>query len=418
MTNNELVYPTDPLKIALIGTGGRARGQYCPIFKFLQAWVEVVAVCDPVRKNCDQAAKMLNVTAYYDIHQLVKDKPMEAALVVTPVPSHHSISVYLSSHGIHNMCETTWCNTLGQARQMIQTAEDNKVVVRVAENFFRFSIDRFAQVLNKSGYLGSIQRIFSYNDHTGYHNNSRWIAFAQSHPLWVQSIEHSIPTISFYSSPQRFHHNENFRARYFGFNQNLLVVDSASNIKGFLGRQSRPGHTEWQGESGTLLYRPEKTELRYCSENNQQSQDDLPGKGGGRADRVYPVVKEIGGDGQWLRTYCRTDETLIEYLNPYRLDGYREKSIGYSSAIADHIIDFCLSVRGLRHSEFDEQDALMSLMMEVGAQESALNQGERIQLPIVGKTEAGAQTYQALKQQYCVDPMDIEAMLDISYPKP
>ena len=418
MTNNELVYPTDPLKIALIGTGGRARGQYCPIFKFLQAWVEVVAVCDPVRKNCDQAAEMLNVTAYYDIHQLVKDKPMEAALVVTPVPSHHSISVYLSSHGIHNMCETTWCNTLGQARQMIETAKDNKVIVRVAENFFRFSIDRFAQILRDSDYLGSIQRIFSYNDHTGYHNNSRWIAFAQSHPLWVQSIEHSMPTISFYSSPQRFHRNENFRARYFGFNQNLLVVDSASNIKGFLGRQSRPGHTEWQGESGTLLYRPETAELRYCSENNQQSQYDLPGKGGGRADRVYPVVKEIGEDGQWLRTYCQTDDTLIEYLNPYRLYGYREKSIGYSCAIADHISDFCLSVRGLRQSEFDEQDALMSLMMEIGAQESALNQGERIQLPVVGETEAEAKTYQALKQQYCVDPMDIEAMLDISYPKP
>ena len=160
---------------------------------------------------------MLGVTAYYDIRQLVKDKPMEAALVVTPVPSHHSISVYLSSHGIHNMCETTWCNTLGQAHQMIQTAEDNKVVVCVAENFFRFSIDRFAQVLKKSGYLGSIQRIFSYNDHTGYHNNSRWIAFAQSHPLWVQSIEHSIPTISFYSSPQRFHQNENFPGTLFWF---------------------------------------------------------------------------------------------------------------------------------------------------------------------------------------------------------
>ena len=96
----------------------------------------------------------------------------------------------------------------------------------------------------------------------------------------------------------------------------------------------------------------------------------------------------------------------------------REKSIGYSCAIADHISDFCLSVRGLRQSEFDEQDALMSLMMEVGAQESALNQGERIQLPVVGETEAEAKTYQALKQQYCVDPMDIEAMLDISYPKP
>ena len=53
--------------------------------------------------------------------------------------------------------------------------------------------------------------------------------------------------------------------------------------------------------------------------------------------------------------------------------------MGYNCAIADHISDFSLAVRGLRASEFDEQDALMSLMMDVGAQESALNQGQRIQ---------------------------------------
>ena len=418
MTKHEIVRPQDPLKIALIGAGGRARGHYCPLFKFLRPWVEVVAVCDPIQENCDQAAEMLAIPAYYDIHQLVKDKPMEAALVVTPIPSHHSISVYLSRNGIHSTCETTWCSTLAQARQMMQTASDNNVIVRVAENFFRFSIDRFAQTLRDSDYLGPIQRIFSYNDHTGYHNNSRWIAFAQSHPRWVQSIEHSMPTVTFYSSPQRFHQSENFRARYFGFDQNLLVVDSASNVKGFLGRQSRPGHTEWQGERGTLVYRPEIAELRYCSEARRHDKNGPPSRGGGKADQVYPVEREMGPDGQWLRTYCQTDDGLIEYINPHRLDGYREKNMGYNCAIADHISDFSLAVRGLRASEFDEQDALMSLMMDVGAQESALNQGQRIQLPLEGDTETEAQTDKSLKQQYGVDPMDIEAMLAISYPKP
>ena len=95
--------PKEPLKLGLIGAGNRSRNHYCKVFESLAPWVEVVAVCDPVKDNCDTAAKMLNVKAYYDIYQLIKDKPMEAALVVTPIPSHHSISVYLSSHGIHNM---------------------------------------------------------------------------------------------------------------------------------------------------------------------------------------------------------------------------------------------------------------------------------------------------------------------------
>ncbi|MBI1929102.1 hypothetical protein HYR99_33255 [Candidatus Poribacteria bacterium] len=43
--------PQEPLKVALIGAGNRAQGHYCPVFKFLKPWVEVVAVCDPGQKE-------------------------------------------------------------------------------------------------------------------------------------------------------------------------------------------------------------------------------------------------------------------------------------------------------------------------------------------------------------------------------
>lgn len=80
--------------------------------------------------------------------------------------------------------------------------------------------------------------------------------------------------------------------------------------------------------------------------------------------------------------------------------------------------DFVLAVRGLRESEFDEEDAMMSLMMEVSAKESALNEGKRIKLPLEGETETDMRTREALKKQFGVDAMDVEAMLAISYPKP
>ena len=104
---SEIPIPQEPLKVGLIGAGNRSRSHYCPVFKFLKPWVEVVAVCDPVKENCETAADMLGVQAYYNIHELLKDKLMEAAIVVTPIPSHHSLSVYLSSDGVHNLCETT-----------------------------------------------------------------------------------------------------------------------------------------------------------------------------------------------------------------------------------------------------------------------------------------------------------------------
>jgi predicted dehydrogenase len=182
MTMQEIPVPSDPVKVALIGAGGRASNHYAPLFGSLKRWIEVVAVCDPVQSHCQAVAATLGVPGYADIRQLVKDQPMEAALVVTPISSRHSISIYLSSNGVHNMCETSWCNTTAQAREMIETARRKNRVVRVAENFFRFPIDRFSHAVRDSGYIGRIGRIESYADHTGYHNNSRWIAFAQNRP--------------------------------------------------------------------------------------------------------------------------------------------------------------------------------------------------------------------------------------------
>ena len=174
-----LPIPSTPLKLALIGAGNRAQTIYQPLWESLRPWCVPAAVCDPVSGNGQALAAALGVPYYADIRGLVKDRPMEAALVVTPVPSHHSISVYLSSNGISNHIETTWAIMVCQAKDMIAAARKNQVVVRVAENFFRMPVDRFAQTVRDSGYLGRIGRIVSYADHTGYHNDSRWIVFAQ-----------------------------------------------------------------------------------------------------------------------------------------------------------------------------------------------------------------------------------------------
>ena len=75
-------------------------------------------------------------------------------------------------------------------------------------------------------------------------------------------------------------------------------------------------------------------------------------------------------------------------------------------------------LRDLRPSEFDEEDALMSLLMDVGAKESAQQQGRRVELPLEGEVELDAQVREEQRQRYGVDPLDVEAMLCVSYPRP
>ncbi len=411
----EITAPSEPVSVALIGTGQRSRTIYAPLFESLSPWIRLAAVCDPVRDHADALAAQLGVPAFYDIFELVKAQPMEAALIVTPVPSHHSISVYLSSQGVHNLTETPWCSMVAQARQMIEVARENDVVVRVAENFFRFPIDRIVKEIQKTGLLGAIRRVVSYNDHTGYHNNSRWIVFAGMHPQAVQGIEHDIPTAAFRSSPVRYHDHETYRAHFISFPDNLLVVDHASNVKGFLGRHSRPGYTEWQGERGTIVYAARngwhgEGEVRYCS-------DEALSTGRGAHDQTFEIVDEVGNGG-WTRTYVDLPSGRAEYVNPFRPTRLSQHFLPYYSApIMGHIVDFAQAVRGLQPSEFDEEDALMSLMMEAGTRESVLNGGVVITLPLTGDLTSDQLARNALQAQFGVDPMDIEAMLSISYPK-
>ncbi len=423
--------PQEPIRTALIGAGNRAQTIYQPLFVSLKPWVEIVAVCDPVREHCNELASALGVPAFYDIRALVKARPMEAAIVVTPVESHHAISVYLSSNGIHTLTETSWASMVCQAKEMIAAARRQGVVGRVAENFFRFPIDRFAQTVKRSGYLGRIRRIFSYADHTGYHNNSRWITFAGAHPAWVQCVEHALSHPAFYSMPQRRHDKETLNARFFGFPDGFLVMDTGSgHVKGHLGRHPRPGYTEWQGERGALVHRAgvsagwgsEQTELRYVSDARLAPAQEVANQlwGGGVADVITPVVHDIDND-VWAGSYADTPTGRIAYQNPlhtFARMGKVNQSDWYGIAVMDHVVDFALAVRGLRPSEFSDEDGLMSEMMETGARESALNEGKRVKLPVEGDLESDAITRESLKRKYGVDPLDVEAMLSISYPRP
>ena len=424
-----ILKPQRPVPVALIGTGNRSQIVYEQVFPVIKPWMQVVAVCDPVRENCDPMAGRLGVPAYYDIRRLVQDRPMEAALVVTPVPSHHALSVYLSSHGVHNLTETTWASLFCQAQEMRRVAREHQVIARVAENFYRFPVDRFAQTVRDSGYLGRIGRIFSYADHTGYHNNSRWIIFAQGHPDWVQCLEHAMDHPPFYSMPQRLHQQEILHTRFFHFPNDFGVMDTRSgHVKGHLGRHPRPGYTEWQGERGALVASVSGAfwgataamELRKVSEVRLAPAQEARGElwGGGIADVITPVDM-VMADGAWERVTAETPEGTIEYINPFPYPLPTPNSNPwYLVPIVGHLVDFALTVRGLRDSEFTDDDALMSEMMEVGAGESARQEGRRIHLPIAGDLEVDALEREQQRAQFGVDPLDVEAMLNISYPRP
>jgi hypothetical protein len=60
----------------------------------------------------------------------------------------------------------------------------------------------------------------------------------------------------------------------------------------------------------------------------------------------------------------------------------------------------------------------MAMMMEAAARESVARGGERVALPVTGELKAEERMRESLTAKYGADPLDVEAMLAISYPKP
>jgi predicted dehydrogenase len=409
----------DPVKIALIGTGHRSKTVYKPLLQALKPWVEVVAVCDPVRESADSFAEEIGVPAFYDLKELVRARPMEAAFVVTPIPSHHSISCYLLSHGIHANVETSMSSLLLQAQDMVQTAQKHNTILRIGENFFRFPFDRVMKAVADSGFIGPVKRLTCWHDHTGYHNNSRWISFFGAHPVAVQAISHTMPTAPHYEQPHRYYEHETYHAHFYWFPDGSMVIDHAGNIKSMLGRYPRPGYTELAGARGSIVQQAAQDwlgngEVRYCSDESL--------KAGAVADSTYPIVHEVA-DNDWIRSYVDLPTGRVEYTNPHHYAGenYYERALRryyYGPAVMGHLVDFAETIRGVKTDGYNDQDALMAMMMEVATRESAIQDGRRLTLPLEGDLESEQKLREAQKKQYGIDPMDIEGMLAISYPRP
>jgi len=412
---NEIKQPID---VALIGTGARAKTVYRLLWPALrERGMRLVAVCDPVREHADAYAESLGAKAFYSLRELVRARPMEAAVICTPVSTHHSISCFLSQHGIHNVTETGMASTLAQAQEMVAVARQHNVIMRVGEQFCRLPFDRIAQQVVRSGFLGKVRRVISTFDHPGYHGNSRWIRLYGAYPIMAQGVAHNMPVAQHKSLPHRTHGDETFHAHFYTFPDNCFVADLSSNPKAVLGRHPRPGYTQIEGERGSIVWRAASRwngpyhqgegEVRYCSDRALMDN--------GIADQVYPIIcrQENEFSKSW---YVNLPTGLYEYVNefyrPYeRATDYIDF---YHAATAEHLLEFAGVIRGQCVSDFSEDDAVMSMMMDVAIRESITRSGQQVPMPLTGVLPSEEQTREALRKSLGVDPMDIEAMLDLS----
>jgi hypothetical protein len=123
---------------------------------------------------------------------------------------------------------------------------------------------------------------------------------------------------------------------------------------------------------------------------------------------MWVCVWSMAAQAQQVTAVRTGEDTWLDAANPHQKHG--------NEAV--------LQVGGsrwqlLRHgSRTPAEDALMSDMMEIGAHESVLQEGRRIKLSLEGDMESDAIERERQRKQFGCDPLDVEAMLAVSFPRP
>ncbi len=404
-----------PLRCALIGIGTRARKLYLPLLGAVAPWLKVSAVCSPNAANAAEAGAELGVPHFTTLSALLAADLIDAALVLSPIESHHAISVTLSRHGIHHLVETTMASTLAQAYDMAQQARQHGVTMLVAENYFRFPFDRLAKAVVSSGAIGEVHRITSTHDQVGFHGHARWIKFYDAYPEAVQSIEHVMPTRRHVESARRIHDSETFRSCHLYFPGGRVAVDMGGNAKGLLGRMPRPGYTEIDGSRGAIV-RMAGVDLGGAAELRQAS--DVALVRDGKADHVAPFRDHVA-DGTWVGSEVAVPAGMVRIDQPYRPGPVRGPKLREwdAAVVMEILVQFAGQVRGTGTAEFSAEDAVAATEVEAACRESALRGGERIALPVdAAQLQSEAIATGKLRRQFGIDPFDVEAMLAVHFP--
>jgi len=409
-----------PVRVALIGCGRRAEGTYARYLPALAGLVELVAVCDPRPGAAARFAEQHGGRPYRSLRALLRDRPMEAALVVTPPDSHHALSVTLSRAGIAHLVETPMAPTLAQCRSMRDEAAQAGVLLHINEQFFRRGLVLFARELMASGVIGDVHRISCFHAHLGYHNDSIHQILCGARPVAVNALEHHMPTPRYLDIGGRWQEGERFRMRAFHFENGMLVSDQAGNIKSGLGRCPRPGYLEIDGTHGSIVEIPHVEPRPWRSRAYLRTVDDDALQAGGLAGN-HPIRQRCGEelrtelcwDGDWERWEVDCHDERITLDNPMAAYGILNDGL---AAAAASTCDFLRAVRGEADASFTVEHAVISAEMEAAAALSVERDGARVAWPIVDEPACDRAVFERLRADSGIDPMDVEALIDHAFP--
>ena len=156
------------LRIAVVGTGGRAKAHLSTIPK-LGSIYQLVGVCDIDGDRAADTAQRMSVSGYTDIETLIEMESPEVILITVGPDGHHVITEIAASYGVHVITETPISTTLPCADRMIDAAARYSVKLEVAENVWRWPHERLKRKIVDAGLIGEITHVHLWYISGSYH---------------------------------------------------------------------------------------------------------------------------------------------------------------------------------------------------------------------------------------------------------
>ena len=367
----------EKLKIAVVGTGGRARAHLSTIPK-LEPIYQLVGVCDIDRNRATETAQRMSVSGYTDIETLIEMESPDVILITVGPDGHHVITEIAASHGVHVITETPISTTLPCADRMINAAVQYGVKLEVAENVWRWPHERLKRKIVDAGLIGEITHAHLWYTSGSYHGINAIRTLVQSQAVRVVGHAKEIGDSSWEVGVVEFENGVS------------LIYEMPIRRRG--------NYWEIDGTTGSivgnelLLYRDTGTE-------------------------TYPIeTVKTEVDGGTVVDHARVDtDPPIIWENPlkiFSLENADDVARGAElHSIYRAIIEDVEPEYGAVNGRTDQE-------ILIAIRESARTGGQPIDLPLTEITGYEENLHQEYRERYGVDPFDpIEKLKDILFPQ-
>ncbi len=154
------------IRVAVIGCGSIAKHRHIAEYGE-NPHVKLVAFCDPVIERAEAFAQQYGGKAYRDYVEMLQNEEIDAVSVCTPNVYHGPATIEAAKAKCHVLCEKPIATSLEEASKMIETAEENDVILMMGHNQRFMPPHVKAKEILASGALGKVVTFRSTFSHGG-----------------------------------------------------------------------------------------------------------------------------------------------------------------------------------------------------------------------------------------------------------